>query len=56
MEFYCPSCQKTVETDPQSTVTTKFNQIFYKASCPTCAQDMAVHENQPSTESLETTT
>lgn len=43
MNFYCPSCQQVVNTEPESTITTRFNQTAYKAHCPICQTDMAVY-------------
>jgi len=43
MQFYCPQCQKTVEAEIETTLTTKLNQTAYKSHCPVCKQDMTVY-------------
>jgi endogenous inhibitor of DNA gyrase (YacG/DUF329 family) len=47
MQFYCPVCQATVETEPESTLTTKLGQVAYKSHCPTCGQDLSVVAQKP---------
>jgi hypothetical protein len=46
MQFYCPVCLTTVDTEPTSTVTTKLNRVAYKALCPVCNQDLAFYSGE----------
>lgn len=40
MLFYCPNCQKEVETQEVGRIVTKSGRVAHKAKCPTCGTDM----------------
>ncbi len=41
MKFYCPNCQTEQDLEPQNQLTTPHGQVYLKATCPVCRQDLS---------------